>query len=149
MVLPVNPKSLVPWSNLTLQTVRSPWQLQAVRSPALAWGARGWRQWSQYLPSNLLAFLLLVAMPGAPSSVLAPSSKARNPYYLLVPDSNGLQPTSHFNSQVDERALQRKEFSFQRHWGPQVGGTGRNMFGPFCEYLSTICYGPSWNEWPT
>ena len=27
----------------------------------------------------LVAFLFLVAMPGAPSSVLAPSSKARNP----------------------------------------------------------------------
>ena len=27
----------------------------------------------------LVAFLLLVAMPGAPSSVLAPSSKARSP----------------------------------------------------------------------
>ena len=26
------------------------------------------------------SFLLLVAMPGAPSSVLAPSSKARSPY---------------------------------------------------------------------
>ena len=29
--------------------------------------------------SNLLAFLLLVAMTGAPSSVFAPSSKARSP----------------------------------------------------------------------
>ena len=33
----------------------------------------------QQRASNLLAFLLLVAMPGATSSVLAPSSKARSP----------------------------------------------------------------------
>ena len=31
------------------------------------------------MPFATSSFLLLVAVPGAPSSVLAPSSKARNP----------------------------------------------------------------------
>ena len=34
------------------------------------------------------SFLLLVAMPFAPSSVLAPSSKARSPSSVLVPYSD-------------------------------------------------------------
>ena len=39
-------------------------------------------------PSSFLLLvampLLLVAMPGAPSSVLAPSSTARSPYFLFL-----------------------------------------------------------------
>ena len=44
------------------------------------------------MPLLLVAFLFLVVMPGAPSSVLAPSSDALAPSSVLVPSSNARSP---------------------------------------------------------
>ena len=46
------------------------------------------------MASNLLASLLLVAMPGAPSSLLFLVVRPGAPSSVLAPNSDGLQPTT-------------------------------------------------------
>ena len=79
MILPVNPTA---WSSYNVD--RTAAELGELPTYSKDQGAC----WGLGLPCEVIkrhkgypivAFLLLVAMPGAPSSVLAPSGKARSP----------------------------------------------------------------------
>ena len=80
-------------------------ELRCVNSGVCWWNAFGFKgPVHTTVSSNVLPSLLLVAMPGAPSSVLASSSDARSPSSIRVPVPVNHCPLSLYSDWVNQNS---------------------------------------------